>query len=34
MQRLADDYGSGQSRAEKMWEHYVHKYPQSVGQVR
>lgn len=34
LQRLADDYGTGQSRAEKMWEHYVHKYPQSVGQVR
>jgi L-ribulose-5-phosphate 4-epimerase len=30
MCRLADDYGTGQSRAEKMWDHYVHKYPDSV----
>jgi L-ribulose-5-phosphate 4-epimerase len=27
MLRLADDYGTGQSRAEKMWEHYVHRFP-------
>lgn len=29
MRRLADDYGTGQSRAEKMWEHYVHRFPEA-----
>lgn len=30
LQRLAADYGDGQSRSKKMWEHYTHKYPGAV----